>query len=405
MYFHFQNTITISMIKILAFCHKRNLVFLCYLLINTLFVLKYGARQKILSIEVLIVSYVLAITFGFIFLFKIKDWLNRFRNFHFFFLLFSIIVFIVFIGVNLLVDKHSLNVDRWSALEVFISSILNGDYPYDVKDHLGKTSSNLPGLFYIGCPFYLLSDVGFLQPFVFLLIVYVLQKMAYSNFQKTVFLFLLMMSPAYLWEIVVKSDLMSNLFLTLLFIILWDKKYQKNLFEKPILLSFFGSFLILTRGIVFIPLILFLFDGFMKSNLLVKIKFVGGLIFFSVLISMPILISIPTVDIVIEHNPFNHQTNYAPKVLIVISLIIPFLISSYMKSSRDVFYYSFLIVVLLMFSTFTINILQEGFLENIYADLFDLSYLSMALPFAIFYLLNDTQVNRLFNESGERRNM
>ncbi|PQB07979.1 hypothetical protein BST83_13090 [Polaribacter filamentus] len=48
------------------------------------------------------------------------------------------------------------------------------NYPYAVLDNLGNTTSNFPGLFYLGTPFYLRGDVGFLQPFDFLFFYYLL---------------------------------------------------------------------------------------------------------------------------------------------------------------------------------------------------------------------------------------
>ncbi len=377
------------MINFHKFFGREKMALFVYLIVNMLFLLKYAERQEMVSTPILVFAYVLLLVLGVVFFYKLKEWINKTKNFNLIFLITSVVVFIGFIGINLLIDEQTLHVDRWSALDGFIKSILEGNYPYDVQDHLGQTSSNLPGLFYIGHPFYLLSDVGLLQAFVFGLIAYTLYKSSFTNFSKTMDLFLLLMSPAYLWEVFVKSDLMSNLFLVLLFIMFWSKKYQQNLFKKPFTLSFFCSFFMLTRGVVLIPLILFLFDGFIKSRSIVKMKFIGGLLFFSVLISLPVLISIPSIDFVLEHNPFNHQAKYAPFLLIVLSLLIPFVISRYQKDVKAVFYSSFLIITTFLFATFSINIYQEGFTNNVYENLFDLSYLGMIIPFILFYLIHE----------------
>ena len=289
--------------------------------------------------------------------------------------------------MNISVDEGQLNTDRWSAFDLFIRAVLNNEYPYNLKDHLGQTSSNLPGLFFVGLPFYLLGDIGLLQPFVFLLSCMFLYKTKITFSNKLMILFLLLMSPAYMWEIVGKSDLMSNLILLILFMCFWDHKFNKNYFKNTILLAFFCAFFTLTRGIVVIPLTLFLFHDFVKSEKLVKFKFILFYVFFVFIISLPVLLTLPDMLTVIEHNPFNHQTRYAPKLLQLIFIILPFWFSTKVKTFMHVLYFSFLLLALLLFLTFFINVLEEGFESNLYGSLFDISYFGMIIPFAIILMV------------------
>lgn len=76
--------------------------------------------------------------------------------------------FTLTIFINNSVDGELLHVDRWSAMHVGIEALLNGEYPYTAVDHLGGRTSNLPALLFLGIPFYLLGDVGYLQSFTFL---------------------------------------------------------------------------------------------------------------------------------------------------------------------------------------------------------------------------------------------
>jgi len=114
------------------------------------------------------------------------------------------------------------------------------------------------------------------------------------------------------------------------------------------------------------------------------------------LIALPVLINLPDLDFLIEHNPFNHQTRYAPKVFIIISLILPFFLSFRVSKISDVFLFSFYILGGLMFVTFILNIIEEGFQNNIYGNLFDLSYLSMLLPFIVFYFIKTSKKEAFF---------
>ncbi len=124
-----------------------------YLLVNSLFVLKYGSRQNFVSQYLLLFLYIGMVGFGLYFINKRKEVINKAKHFKYYFLGGSLVVFIAFVLINIFIDGNTLNTDRWSAMEVTIQSVLNGEYPYMVKDHLDQTSSNLPGLFYIGLHF------------------------------------------------------------------------------------------------------------------------------------------------------------------------------------------------------------------------------------------------------------
>ncbi len=371
------------------------LALIVFLLINTLFVLKYTERQSFVSANLLLFTYLLIVCFGLFVLSKAKTFLNKMKYFNYYFLVGSFLVFLIFIFVNIYVDGNSLNTDRWSAMDVTIQAILNSEYPYVIEDHLGQTSSNLPGLFYVGLPFYLLGDVGFLQPFVFLISCVFLSKIKIQQSSKLLILFLFLTSPAYLWEIFAKSDLMSNLILLILFIFFWKSKFQGNYFKRIILLSFICAFFFLTRGIVVIPLILFLFSGFMKIDIKLQLKFVLFFLLSILLISFPVLITVPDINTLIKFNPFSHQTRYAPKILQILVIVVTFGIAFKVKSFGIAIKSTFILFSLLLFITFILNSIEEGFVDNLYGNLFDISYLSMILPFAIILIADSLKINTM----------
>ncbi|ARV15574.1 hypothetical protein [Polaribacter sp. SA4-12] len=294
-------------------------------------------------------------------------------------------------AINIFVDGNSINSDRWSAMEATIRGVLNGEYPYKLKDHLGKTSSNLPGLFYLGLPFYLLGNVSLLQPFVFLIISLLIFKSRILIDKKLTLIFLLIASPAYLWEVIAKSDLLSNIILLVLFLILWDYKFKNNYFKLPFLLSFFCAFFILTRGIVAIPLTLFLFREFLNTSISKKLKFSFGLVFFIILISFPFLLTLPDFEIIKEHNPFNHQTRFTPKWVQIFFIVLPFILAIKIKKIHQVIFQSLILFTLLLFLSFVFEIIDEGFKNTLYKSYFDISYLTMAMPFAILYYVFRTK--------------
>ena len=312
--------------------------------------------------------------------------INKIRRFSLFFLVGIFLFTIVFITINVFVNAETLHVDRWSAMEITIESLLKGVYPYNQLDHLGQTSSNLPALSYLGIPFYLLGDVGFLQPFVFLLFSIWILKSKRNNQTKLAIIVFLLLSPSYWWEIWVKSDLMSNVLLVVLFVDFWKERYKDNTFKNRIALAVIVAFLCLTRGVVVIPLVLMLFYDFSKLCNRNKIIFTSMLLFFIGVLVLPFIIAVPNISVVCEHNPFTHQTKYAPKVLIIISLFLPFLLSKKSKETHKVFVKSLFILSFLLLTTFVLNIFEEGIYKNVYGKAFDLSYLGIMLPFAIMVL-------------------
>lgn len=379
------------MIQFTKFFMQKKIALIIYLIINNLFLLKYADRQDFVPkfLVLLLYNFIIILTLYLIDLFK--DYLNKIKNSNNYFLVVCLLIFIFFVAINIFVDGNSLNSDRWSAMDVTIRGVLNGEYPYSLKDHLGKTSSNLPGLFYIGLPFYLLGNVSLLQPFVFLIISLVIFKSKILIDKKLSLIFLLIASPSYLWEIFAKSDLLSNIILLVLFLILWDYKFKNNYFKQPLLLSFFCAFLILTRGIVVIPLTLFLFRDFLKTSMNIKLKFSFGLVFFIALISLPFLITLPNSEVLKEHNPFNHQTRFTPIWVQIFFVVLPFILAIKIKKMHQVIFQSLILFTLLLFLSFIIEIIDEGFKTAFYKSYFDISYLTMALPFAILYYVLNTR--------------
>ena len=170
---------------------EKIILFLLYFGINSLFIYKYGIRQDHIPISLLLVGFpilVLTIVY-FILNFNLKS--SRLKITY---VTITIVFFLFTIFLNFIINGDSLNVDRWSAMEITISSILNNTYPYSAIDHLNGRSSNLPGLIVIGIPFYLLGNIGLLQSFSFLLFSYTIYITVTNDKAKLIGLFLLISS-------------------------------------------------------------------------------------------------------------------------------------------------------------------------------------------------------------------
>lgn len=366
---------------------KKIYILSCYLLINVLFIGKYGLRQDLISPILLIAAYLLFVPGIYLIIIKFKNRLNTFSRFKkwliFTGLLLSLLLFYIMVSV----DKNQLNTDRWSAMTSAIGALLNLDYPYTAVDHMGGRSSNFPGLLLIGIPFYLLGNVGFLEIFTFLATILFLVKSKIMNHRKVLTLLLLLFSPAWWWEIVTGSDLMSNIILIILFMLIWHHKYPEDYFRKPVLLGILTAIFILTRGIVIIPLTIFLFKAFMDAPKVKKFQFTSSFLIAIILLALPVILLAPDTDTLIHYNPIVLQIRHMPYYIQMLTIASSFLLAIGAKHISIVFFRSFLVLSSFILLTLIISLWNYGLYESIVNSIFDISYLGMLIPFSIVTLV------------------
>jgi len=366
----------------------KNTIFkILFYLINLLFLYKYSVRQDIISVGFIIPIYTLifyVVVTKDILYFKFFS-ANKLKFIYFFTSI--LMAFLLFFIIHN-TDGNLLNVDRWSAMDIGIKSLLNGQYPYNVSDHMNQYTSNLPGLFIIGFPFYLMGNVGYLQIITFLLLTLTLY--VFFDIKKSLYyLLLLILSPAYWWEIFCLSDLMSNIFLLLCFFIFFEKKYKEDKFKQPYLLGILLGFFTLTRGIVIAPLAIYYFSDYWKISLHKQLKFA-----FACMITIGLLITMalrdcPDLKTLLDYHPLRLQTILLPNYIVILTLIIPFIFSFYIKKFYNDFLKSTVFCMLLpVLIAFGMKWYQNGLYTIITKMFFDISYLSMCLPFLILIIVN-----------------
>ena len=361
--------------------------------VNLLFLCKYASRQNYFPTDLCLLVYtIFFISFLYIdiFEFKLLNYFNLKKIYKIGCFLIIIILFIIIYNT----DGNSINVDRWSAMDVGIKALFNGEYPYTATDHLNGRTSNFPGLLIIGMPFYLLGNVAYLQVFAFLLLSYTIYN--YLEIRKaTRFIFLLLLSPAYWWEIFSMSDLLSNVILVFCFILFTNKYLENDIYKKPIIIGIISSFLVLTRGIMSIPLVLYLFKDFFKTNLKNKILFVVSFIVTFILLLFLVLANCPSLKVLKFYNPLILQTSTLPAYINVLALSIPFYFSFLIRKFEiDFFKFSITLMFLPILFAFVSTLSKYNFNETIYNSRFDLSYLTIVFPFLIIYIV-DNKDNKL----------
>ncbi len=376
------------------------IVVLYFIFINSLFFYKYGSRHPSFSIWFL-TAYIL-IQIGVVFFIKFNSIHFKevyLRNSYF---IVCILIALTIFSITYLTDGNSLNVDRWSAMNVAIKAIFSNEYPYTAVDHLGGRTSNFPGLILIGIPFYLLGNVGYLQVFSFSLLSFTLYKC--FDIRKALSCILLFsISICFWYEVAVISDFMSNMIIVISAILLWNFYFSNDLFRKPILLGILFSILVLTRGIAFVPIALFLFASFWRTSMSNKIKFaVSGLLTVSLLVFL-VVKDCPDLETLKNYNPFLLQTSYTASYINLLAILLPLLLSFYIRNIyHSLFYYSFIILLAIVLSSVVVFYGRFGISEMIHNNKYDLVYLSYLLPIAIIIILRDKGLvnSRFRSEQG-----
>lgn len=363
-----------------------------FLIVNLLFLNKYGLRQDIISIGFLIVPF-LIITFLLLKFNIFESEIFNSLNLKYLYFTLCIFIFIAILLITIYTDGNNLKVDRWSAMDVAIKALLNCNYPYTATDHMDGRTSNFPGLLILGIPFYLLGNVGYLQSFSFFLLAFTLLK-SFKIYEALQFLLLLVISPAYWWEIFSISDLLGNVIIIFCFITLVNHMLKNDIFKYPILLGVSSSLLVLTRGITIIPLIIFIFKPFWKIKIKNQILYLVSFITTFTVLIVTVLINCPDLETLKKFNPFVLQTNYLPTFMILISMLFAFFISFLVKNFYEDFYiYASISILLPILSSFLIFLNIYGIEKIILYSKFDLSYLTIIFPFILVEISKNKSKN------------
>jgi hypothetical protein len=358
-----------------------------YLFVNILFIFKYLPRTEI-SVPLITVLYISGIL-GFVYLYfkwspKVSEKLFKYSSF----VLLSITLILIAVGL-LYIDPYTVRVDRWSAVSFFLEGLFNGEYPYGIHTHVSETNfpSPFPLWHVINIPFYLLGDVGIGLIF-FLIITFVTVKIYFNSYRKAFFfLILLILSPAYWWEVAVRSDSLSNGFLVLTFILWYTKKgysVDKNFWLTIILCGIIAS----TRLSAVLPVALFLFAQYIQTNWLKKILFPLSILAFVLVVFMPfVLWTIDGTYVFFTRNPFMSQTSVGNPVFLIIMIVAGIIFALKWKNTDEYFEYAASFMFIFMAGSQLSLIMTRGISGSFFTDsTYDLSYFTLYLPYTLMAL-------------------
>ena len=287
-----------------------------------------------------------------------------------------------------LINPLQLQVDRWSAIHNFLQNLFQGIYPYAAKTHLGGYGSPFPVWQFFHIPFYLLSNVGLgmvfsvIILFIFLIRYFRLYRSALS------FLILLIISPAFWYEVAVRSDLIYN-FILCLVAIGWIHKQKYTIQKQAYGLGILCGLFLSTRLAVIIPFAVFLLPDFFAAS--PKQKFIFGLSAAGtfVLTFLPFICWNFNALLFFKYSPFVLQTRQGSVWEVLLLIALTLFLSSRWKGNLKLCCSSIaVILVVFVAQTFVHRMINEHFAYNLFSPAYDITYFTMALPFVLFAIIN-----------------
>ena len=360
-----------------------NLSLVLYLGINSLFVLKYGQRVFPISIVYLILGcYLLSIAM----ILRIREKFTQFLNHK---VQLSIIIagLILLAYCQTLIDPFSVKVDRWSAIHNFLNNLFHGEYPYSANTHLGGFGSPFPVWQIFHLPFFLIGNVGF--SFIIGVIIFLdsIRRQFSMNISFQCFIFLLL-SPAFIYEVLVRSDLITN-FLICAAIIIYFHKYNITLSHHIILVGIIAGAMASTRMSALIPIIIYYFPEFIKLKLKKQLMFIFIVISIFLLTFLPFLLWDWEMMLFFEYNPFVLQTRQGNLSDFLLFIPIGILLSMRCKNNISKYFLSTSCMLTVFVTiTFVHNMFISENWDQLFEPFYDITYFNMALPFLIVAMMS-----------------
>jgi hypothetical protein len=350
-----------------------------YVLINSLFVYKYVYR---ITSQYWIISllYLVVVSLVAILLVRRRELRIGENPQNTIYFSISVILAALLIFLMLQFDPQKIRVGRYPALHDWITRLFHSEFPYNAETN----PSGFPFLFVIAMPFYFLDDLGFLQILGFLILVYLIYlRHREDGINRFKLILLLITAPIFVYEVIVRSDLVSNMVIVMVYLAIFESIADKTNHFTSFLLGLFGGFLLSTRGIVLLVYIPFF--GFQ-----LKEKFRNsGWFFLSMLIGF-LLTLLPFLiwnwRFFWDLGPFARQLTQIPKLGVILSVACSIYCAIKIRSLIRIYSAISFILFGVVAIAFLFAVIHLGWEEAVLKDGFDISYFSFVLPFLLISL-------------------
>lgn len=346
-----------------------------FVFINTLFVYKYSSRITEFSLP-LSLTYCVLLSVVSIIIWRAPDRIFK-RS-----VLLSLVAvsLIVYISIFRMIKIEIVNVDRWNIITSFLDALFSGRFPYAARSFHNNIPGPFPVYFILAIPFYLIGEIGYYTLFGFLCFVYIVKKSYRDTKTGTILLILLSSSPAFLWEVSVRSTIFVNMVLFLLWV-LWVEKTDLNRRRNFLLTGIAGGLMLSTRGILALPMAAYLSFKFLKDGQWLRMFRFGVLMISGFIITL-LPFALWDFHLFMINNPLTLQAGSLPSV-ITASLIGLTILLGKNIDLRGCYLLSGIMLFSAVALSFVLRAASFGLRESFFNSRFDISYFIFALPFVL----------------------
>lgn len=378
-----------------------------FVLINSLFVAKYGARLFPTLYPYITAASAIGMA-GFCA--YLRPWAERHGGRLRWTVAGCVLLVAWLMGLQYAIDPYAIQVDRWSALHFPIRNLLHGEYPYAAQTHLGGYASPFPVWQVVHIPFYLLGNVGLSLGAGLALLFACLYRWGKKTMNEdfatkalTMSLLLLALSPSLWYEAAVRSDLLTNFLLTAA-ILLWmcsgrlSREWLRR-HSTPVAIGV--GLLASTRINVLIPLGVVLLPYFLQIGWRRQFRMVA---MFAIVFTLTFALMAVWDWELFFHSPYSPYTlqtrqGHVSDLLLLFPLGIGLALGwtggkASTPSAGDLsraFLGTAILLVALVAVTFVHNMWASGNWD-IFSSSYDITYFDTALPFCILSLLESEKL-------------
>lgn len=281
------------------------------------------------------------------------------------------------------VDPYTLQVDRWSAIHNFLEHLLAGEYPYAARTHLGGYGSPFPVWQLVHLPFYLLfHNVGLSSVVTLALFVHSTAR-ARGGRAALAAALLLYASPAVVYEVTVRSDLMAN-FLAVGALINYLAAAGFDARRRPVAAGVIGGLLLATRWSAVVPWGLWLLMPFVQMGGRARVRLIVAAVLTFAAAFAPFLLWDGAMLLSFDYNPFvlqSRQGNVSDLLLFVpLGVALGWWTGGRAQRAMGA---SALMLTLVVAGSFVHDMSVRGDWDQLLGGTYDLTYFHMGLPFCV----------------------
>ncbi|MCF0197138.1 MAG: hypothetical protein HUK03_07945 [Bacteroidaceae bacterium] len=275
-----------------------------------------------------------------------------------------------------LIDPHTVQVDRWSAIDGWGRYLLQGRFPYDAPTHLDGRGSPLPVWQLLHLPFVLLGDVGYAMSVALMVVFAVLWRQGERQLLGGALL-LLAASPAFWYEVAVRSDLLHNMLLLALVTWYGARRYPRPTLRQAMGVAVVCGLCCCTRLVCGIPLVILWLRWYVTARDR-KMQVLAALVFLLtvLLVMLPFVVWSWEGMFLSDTSPLVLQTRQGGIHYALFAAVIT-AVAGWWQEPRT--RNTLTALTLALFFAYCVAWLPGGDYE-----LFDITYFSTALPFAMF---------------------